>query len=78
MGSGCKVANLRFDKKNIIAILNGKKIDTNRRKLGVIIGDDTQTGINSILNVGCVIGNKVFIGPGATVKGYIEPDSKII
>jgi len=77
-GAGSKVANLRLDKKNIKVVLNGKKIDTNRRKLGVIVGDNVQTGINSNLNIGSVIGNNVLIGPGVTVKGSFEPNSKVI
>ncbi len=78
LGSGCKVANLRLNKKNIKAILNGKKIDTKRRKLGTVIGDDVQTGVNSMLNTGSMIGNNVFIGPGALTKGEIQPNSKIM
>jgi len=78
LGSGCKVANLRLDKKKITVFIDGKKIDTGRRKLGVIMGDNVQTGINSIINVGCNIGNNVFIGPGAIVKDYIKPNSKIM
>jgi len=78
LGSGCKVANLRLNKKNIKAVLNGKKIDTKRRKLGTIIGDDVQTGINSMLNTGSIIGNNVFIGPGAIAKGEIQPKSKVM
>ena len=77
-GSGSKVANLRLDKKNIKTILNGKKIDTKRRKIGVIMGDNVQTGINSMMNIGCIIGNNVFIGPGAFVKGEIKPKSKVL
>jgi bifunctional UDP-N-acetylglucosamine pyrophosphorylase/glucosamine-1-phosphate N-acetyltransferase len=72
-GAGAKIANLRLDKKNIR--VNG--IDTGRRKLGAIIGDNVQTGINSSINVGTVIGSSAFIGPGAVVKGNILPDSKI-
>jgi len=64
LGAGTKVANLRFDKKNIRVFLNGKKIDTKRRKLGTIMGDNVQTGINSMINVGTMIGNNVFIGVG--------------
>ena len=78
LGSGAKVANLRLDKKNIEVVLNGKKLDTKRRKLGTIIGDNVQTGINSMINVGTMIGNNVFIGPGATTKGEIKPESKIM
>ncbi len=78
LGSGCKVANLRLDKKEITVLCADKKINTGRKKLGVIMGDDTQTGINSMLNTGSLIGNKVFIGPGAIAKGCIKPDSKIM
>ncbi len=78
LGAGCKIANLRLDKKNISVVLKSIKIDTGRKKLGVIIGDNTQTGINSMLNIGSFIGNNVAIGPGAIVKGCIEPYSKIM
>ncbi|MDD5127557.1 MAG: sugar phosphate nucleotidyltransferase [Dehalococcoidales bacterium] len=72
-GAGTKVANLRLDKKNVT--VGG--IDTGRRKLGVIIGDGVETGINSSINVGCVIGNNVHIGPGALVSGNVAPEAKI-
>ena len=42
------------------------------------MGDNVQIGINSMMNSGSVIGNNCFIGPGAIVKGFIEPNSKII
>lgn len=78
LGAGTKVANLRFDKKNIRVFLNGKKIDTKRRKLGTIMGDNVQTGINSMINVGTMIGNNVFIGVGLLAQGEIKPNARII
>ena len=78
LGSGTKIANLRFDKKNIDVILNGKKVDTKRRKLGTIMGDNVQTGINSMIDVGSVIGNDVFIGPGTITKGEIKPNARMM
>jgi UDP-N-acetylglucosamine diphosphorylase/glucosamine-1-phosphate N-acetyltransferase len=77
LGAGTTVANLRLDKNNIIVTLNGKKIDSKRRKLGMVMGDNVQTGINSIINVGTMIGNNVFIGLGAMAKGEIRPETKI-
>ena len=77
LGSGTKVANLRLDKKNIKTFIHGKKMDTRRRKLGVIVGDNVQTGINSMFNVGTMVGNDVNIGPGAVVDGEIKPKSRI-
>jgi bifunctional UDP-N-acetylglucosamine pyrophosphorylase/glucosamine-1-phosphate N-acetyltransferase len=55
-----------------------EKIDSNRRKLGVIMGDDVQTGINSMMNVGTILGNHVFLGLGAVASGEITPYSRIL
>jgi len=78
LGAGTKVANLRLDKRNIKIVLNGTKLDTKRRKLGTIVGDNVQTGINSMMNVGSMIGNNVFIGPGTVVEGEIKSDARIL
>ncbi|PNX47790.1 MAG: glucose-1-phosphate thymidylyltransferase, partial [Thermoplasmata archaeon M11B2D] len=56
LGAGTTIANLRLDKKNITVTLNGKKIETKRKKLGAIIGDNVQTGINATINIGSIIG----------------------
>ena len=72
-GAGTKIANLRLDKKNIRIA----DIDTGRRKLGAIIGDRVETGINASINVGSMIGNNTLIGPGTTASGSILPDSRI-
>jgi UDP-N-acetylglucosamine diphosphorylase/glucosamine-1-phosphate N-acetyltransferase len=53
LGAGTKVANLKLDKKNIFI----DNMDTRRRKLGTIMGDNVQTGINASINVGTIIGN---------------------
>ncbi len=73
LGAGTKIANLKLDKSNIR--INGK--DTGRRKLGAILGDNVETGINSSINVGTLIGNRARIGPGALAHGIIAPGSRI-
>jgi bifunctional UDP-N-acetylglucosamine pyrophosphorylase/glucosamine-1-phosphate N-acetyltransferase len=77
LGAGTKVANLRLDGKDINVILRGNLVNTNRRKLGVIMGDDSKTGINSSIDPGTIIGENSFIGPNALAKGYIAPKSRI-
>ncbi len=67
-GAGTKVANLRHDGKNIKVTLKGKRTDTGRRKLGVIMGDDVHTGINTSINVGTVLDTGSSTGPGEIVK----------
>jgi bifunctional UDP-N-acetylglucosamine pyrophosphorylase/glucosamine-1-phosphate N-acetyltransferase len=73
LGSGTKIANLKLDKKNVI--VSGR--DTGRRKLGAILGDHVETGINAGINVGSTIGNNTHIGPGAMASGDIAPASRI-
>jgi len=77
LGAGTTIANLRLDKKNITVTLNGKKIETKRKKLGSIIGDNVQTGINATINIGSIIGNNVFIGPAGFTRGEVVPQTKI-
>ncbi|MGB2583645.1 MAG: glucose-1-phosphate thymidylyltransferase, partial [Dehalococcoidia bacterium] len=73
-GAGTKIANLRLDKMDITA----GDIDTKRRKLGAIVGDGVQTGINASINVGSLIGDHTFIGPGAIAKGVLLPNSIVL
>jgi len=73
LGAGTKIANLRLDKKEIVVA----GVRTGRQKLGAIIGDGVQTGINASINCGSVIGNNTFIGPGVFASGVIAPDSRI-
>ena len=72
-GSGTKIANLRLDKKDVLV----SGIKTGRRKLGAIIGDNVEIGINASINVGSVIGSNTVIGPGAVVDGVILPGSRV-
>lgn len=72
-GAGSKIANLRLDRKAVWV----EGIDTGRQKLGAIIGDMVETGINASINVGSMIGDHTFIGPGAVVSGVISPESRI-
>jgi bifunctional UDP-N-acetylglucosamine pyrophosphorylase/glucosamine-1-phosphate N-acetyltransferase len=78
LGSGTKVANLRLDEGPISVVIKGETINTGRRKLGVIMGNDVKTGINSMINIGTIIGEYTEIGPGAIASGYIAPRSRIL
>ena len=77
LGAGTKVANLRLDEESVKVPWRGQVIDTGLRKLGVIMGDDVKTGINASIDVGTIIGEETFIGPGAVARGVIAPRSRI-
>ncbi len=76
-GAGTKIANLRLDDKNITVNVKNKVIDTRLRKFGAVVGDNVKTGINVTINVGTMIGDNVFIAPGAKVDGYVERNSRV-
>ncbi|MGM0440248.1 MAG: UDP-N-acetylglucosamine diphosphorylase [Chlamydiota bacterium] len=71
LGAGVKLANLRLDKKNIKIKAEEQKIDSNRKKLGSIIGDNSQLGCNTVANPGTFLGRGSLSYPCSTIKGLI-------
>ena len=67
-GAGTKVANLRHDNRTVMVELAGKRFNSCRRKLGVIMGDNVHTGINSMINVGATVAGGACIDPGEFVR----------
>lgn len=67
LGAGTVVANLRHDGGNVHAWTSRGRIDTRRRKFGVVLGDGVRTGINATLNVGVMLGPRETVGPGEVV-----------
>ncbi len=71
LGAGTKFANLRFLPGNVTIRIDGQRIDTGRRKFGAILGDNTQTGCNSVTNPGTIFGRNCILMPNTTApSGY--------
>lgn len=77
IAAGTNVANLRFDDDNVKITIKGDRIDSGRRKLGVIFADNVKTGINSSFNPGVKVGMNSRIGAGAIISKDI-PSNKLI
>lgn len=75
LGAGTKISNLRFDNNNIKMKINEKLIDSGRRKLGAIIGPNSQTGINSSVICGKKIGEGSVIGAHTIVNEDIPANT---
>ncbi|MHA2288877.1 MAG: bifunctional sugar-1-phosphate nucleotidylyltransferase/acetyltransferase [Promethearchaeota archaeon] len=75
LGAGTKISNLRFDNKNIKMIISNKLIDSGRRKLGAIMGPNSQTGINSSIMCGRKIGENSIIGAHTMVNEDIPANT---
>jgi NDP-sugar pyrophosphorylase family protein len=78
LGAGTKISNLKIGPESTVKIkINDQIYDTKLRKLGAIIGDHSETGCNSVLNPGTILGKFVLVYPNAVVRGYI-PDRSIV
>ena len=76
-GAGTQVANYRFDAGTIRSIIKGKEVDTGRTKLGVVIGDDTKTGVLSCIMPGKKVGSGCWIGAGVIVEEDIADETAV-
>jgi UDP-N-acetylglucosamine diphosphorylase/glucosamine-1-phosphate N-acetyltransferase len=70
-GAGTICSNLRHDKGNIKSYIKGERVDSFRRKLGVIMGDDVMTGINTTIYPGTVIESGFRGLPAAIQRGLV-------
>lgn len=66
--AGTIVANLRHDNANVKTMVQGKLIDTGRRKFGTIVGDGVKTGIKTIIYPGRKLWPGVRTLPGEIIK----------
>jgi len=78
LGAGTKFANLRFLPGDITIFHDGERIDTGRRKFGAILGDDAQTGCNSVTSPGTILGKAAVLMPNATARAGYHPDKSVL
>lgn len=75
LGAGVKLANLKLNHGVVSVQLEGERIATGLKKLGAIIGDDTQIGCNTVTNPGILIGQGVQCYPCMNMGGFIPSHS---
>ena len=77
MGAGSITSNVKSDKKMVTIKNNitGEIIETNRKKVGAMLGDFVEIGCGSVLNPGTVIGKNTNIYPLSSVRGVVPEDS---
>lgn len=87
LGAGTRLSNLGIlSTKDVVTgkrptiklIMDDTVYDTERTKLGAVLGDEAQTGCNTVLNPGCLVGPRTLIYANLSLrKGYYPPDSVI-
>lgn len=78
LGAGTILSNYKISAdKSIKIIINNNVYNTGLTKLGAIMGDNSESGCNSVLNPGTLVGKRSLIYPLASVRGYIPPDTVV-
>ncbi len=78
LAAGTITANLRLDDGNVKMLVKGKIVDTGRRKLGAILGDEVKTGINALLMPGVKVGPRSWVGANFTVHRDVPADTIVL
>jgi bifunctional UDP-N-acetylglucosamine pyrophosphorylase/glucosamine-1-phosphate N-acetyltransferase len=68
LGAGTITANYRLDAGTVKMMVKGKVVDSGRKKLGAILGDNVKTGINALLMPGVKVGANSWVGPNFMVE----------
>lgn len=78
LGAGTKLANLRFLPGNVKIKAGKKLLDSGLRKFGAILGDDAQTGCNSVTNPGTLMAKESILLPNTTASSGYHPEKSLI
>ncbi len=87
LGAGTKLSNLGMlsvkdgvsgKRPSIRLTIDGKEYDTGLAKFGAVLGDDVQTGCNTVLNPGCVIGPRTLIYANMSLRKGVYPADAIV
>ncbi|MDI6704020.1 MAG: glucose-1-phosphate thymidylyltransferase [bacterium] len=77
LGAGTKLANLKIFDSPVKLVIDGKEYETNLRKFGAILGDDVETGCNTVTSPGTLLGKNVLAYPNTLIRGYYPPNTII-
>lgn len=78
LGAGTKLANLKIIDVEMKISIEGKEYKTGLRKFGAILGDDAETGCNSVTSPGTMLGKRSLVYPCINVAGGYYPTRSII
>lgn len=71
-GAGTQLANFRFDESNINVVTEKGWVNSGRRKLGAVIGDNVRFGVLSSVMPGKLIGPNCWIHSGVVVNRNVQ------
>ena len=77
LGAGTIIANYRFDSGSIKMMVKDQVVNTGRRKLGAVLGDNVKTGIKSLFMPGIKVGANTWVGANLMVEHDLPADAVV-
>ncbi len=74
MGAGSITSNVKSDKQPVVLRCGDEKLDTGRKKVGAMLGDEVEVGCNAVLNPGTVLGRRTSVYPTTCARGTVPED----
>ncbi len=78
LGAGTKLANLKIVASEVKLRIEGSVYKTGLKKFGAILGDDVETGCNSVTSPGTLLGKASLVYPNINVAGGFYRNQSII
>jgi NDP-sugar pyrophosphorylase family protein len=78
MGWGATTANYRIDHRTVPSVVGGQRIDSEREKLGLILGAGARVGVNASLMPGVKVGAGALIGPAIKVTRDVPDGERVL
>jgi bifunctional UDP-N-acetylglucosamine pyrophosphorylase/glucosamine-1-phosphate N-acetyltransferase len=78
LGAGTITANYRLDGGPVKMMVKDKAVDTDRKKLGAVLGDNVKTGINALLMPGVKVGANSWVSPNVVVERDVAADTIVL
>jgi UDP-N-acetylglucosamine diphosphorylase/glucosamine-1-phosphate N-acetyltransferase len=75
LAAGTITANYRLDGGTVKMMVKDGVVDSGRRKLGAVLGDNVKTGISALLMPGVKVGENSWVGPNLVVHRDLPPNT---
>ncbi len=78
MGYGGTTANYRLDHRSVPSMVGGQRVDSERDKLGMILGAEARIGVNTSTMPGVKIGAGAIVGPMLKVVRDVPDGERVL
>lgn len=74
-GAGSTSGNLRLDEQEVLSVVQEKTINTERTKMGCVMGSGSRAGIHTCMAPGVKIGKRCFLNSVSMISKDVPDDS---